>query len=129
MVDQCDLGSPVCIDALNESAHLTEGLPPAVFYLSDTNLSLPVSTVHPPFSLRALPIGASTYIIFYGVPQQQPPSKLFAGDVELALPKKGEPLDASFHCILSYTDSLKRPLREGPRFGGITERGSRRSAP
>ena len=27
LVDQCDLGSPVCINVLNESAHLTVGLP------------------------------------------------------------------------------------------------------
>ena len=43
--------------------------------------------------------------IFYGVPQQRSPSKLFAGDVELALPKKEEPYDASFPCLMCYMDS------------------------
>ena len=63
MVDQCDLGSPVCIDVLNESTHLTEGLPRGLLLsLWDANLSLPVSTVHPAFLLRVLPNGASTYV-------------------------------------------------------------------
>ena len=58
-------------------------------YLSDTNLSLLVATVRPPFSLRALPIGASTYIYIYSMGSLSSDLLLSsAGDVELALPKK-----------------------------------------
>ena len=87
MVDQCDLGSPVCIDVL------TRGLPRGLLLFLGF-LSV-VARIHRPSSiLRLPPIGASTYVyIFYGVPQQQSLAKLFAGDVELTLPKKGEPHD------------------------------------
>ena len=51
MVDQCHLGSPVCIDVLNESAHLIEGLPRGL--LLSLGYQSVVASVHRPSSILA----------------------------------------------------------------------------
>ena len=51
MVVYCDLGSPVCIDVLNESAHLTGGLPRGL--LLSLGYQSVVARVHRPSSILA----------------------------------------------------------------------------